>query len=94
MLNLDLREKDGIHGREQQDSEVAKSDLTRDAGLGFALRIMKPAKGIRMEKKFGLSSRNWLGGTSIGANSEEAPAAPRQTALADFKIKHPTSKNL
>jgi len=54
---------------------MAKKNLIRDEAFDFALRIMKLAKRLRIEKEFELSSQLWRAGTSIGANVEEAQAA-------------------
>jgi four helix bundle protein len=54
---------------------MAKENLIRDEAFDFALRIMKLAKRLRMEREFELSSQLWRAGTSIGANVEEAQAA-------------------
>ena len=63
---------------------MAKGNLIRDEAFDFALRIMKLAKRLRMEKEFELSSQLWRAGTSIGANVEEAQAAQSR---ADFHSK-------
>jgi len=63
---------------------MAKENLIRDEAFDFALRIMKLAKRLRMEREFELSSQLWRAGTSIGANVEEAQAAQSR---ADFHSK-------
>ena len=63
---------------------MAQGNLIRDEAFDFALRIMKLAKRLRMEKEFELSSQLWRAGTSIGANVEEAQAAQSR---ADFHSK-------
>ena len=40
---------------------MAKGNLIRDEAFDFALRIMKLAKRLRMEKEFELSSQLWRG---------------------------------
>lgn len=63
---------------------MAQGNLIRDEAFDFALRIMKLAKRLRMEKEFELSSQLWRAGTSMGENLEEAQAAQSR---ADFHSK-------
>lgn len=63
---------------------MKEGNIILERSYAFALSIMNLAARIREKKEFDLASQLWRGGTSIGANVEEAQAAQSR---ADFRFK-------